>query len=193
MPLVDSDMSNKVHIMQTERDPLNLRSLPPLSPPTDDWPVIEAALKLHHGRQLILRRTAGAMALAAAVILAIGLAVNLGQYSPSLTTDPEAGSLASGHTRPSNGTGSGSVESVIGLSQQLERNLKLIRSQVGTLPTTSLIYEVELEDLVAQVDEELSASPDAIDLWSQRVNLLIDLSQLYQNHLRREYQQIASI
>ncbi len=30
--------------MQRDRDPLNLGSLPTVSPPTDDWPLIEAAL-----------------------------------------------------------------------------------------------------------------------------------------------------
>ena len=48
-------------------------------------------------------------------------------------------------------------------------------------------------DLVAQVDSELSVAPDSADLWSQRVNLLLDLSQLYENSLRRDYYRMASL
>ena len=61
------------------------------------------------------------------------------------------------------------------------------------MPSSSVIYQVELEDLVAQVDEELSMRPDSMDLWSQRINLMLDLSQLYQNELRREYHRMASL
>jgi len=39
----------------------------------------------------------------------------------------------------------------------------------------------------------LSMRPDSLELWSQRVNLLLDLSQLYQNQLRRDYQRMASL
>jgi len=82
---------------------------------------------------------------------------------------------------------------LIALSQQLESNLRKIRSQTGVMPTSSVIYQIELEDLVAQVDEELSMRPDSVDLWSQRINLMLDLSQLYQNKLRRDYHAIASL
>jgi hypothetical protein len=61
------------------------------------------------------------------------------------------------------------------------------------MPTASVIYQVELEDLVAQVDEELSMRPDSLELWSQHINLMLDLSQLYQNQLRREYHRMASL
>ena len=44
-----------------------------------------------------------------------------------------------------------------------------------------------------QVDEELSANPESIELWGQRVNLLLDVTQLYENSLRREYRQMASL
>ena len=61
------------------------------------------------------------------------------------------------------------------------------------MPTSSVIFQIELEDLVAQVDEELSMHPDSMNLWSQRVNLMLDLTQLYQNELRREYHAMASL
>jgi hypothetical protein len=61
------------------------------------------------------------------------------------------------------------------------------------MPTDALIYQVELEDMVAQIDEELSLNPESLKLWSHRINLLLDLDQLFQNQLRRDYQQMASL
>ena len=43
------------------------------------------------------------------------------------------------------------------------------------MPAESVIYVTELEDLVARVDHELSITPESVELWSQRVNLLLDL------------------
>ena len=51
----------------------------------------------------------------------------------------------------------------------------------------------ELEDLVVQVDEQLSRTPDSAALWSQRVDLLVDLERLYESGLRREYHRMASL
>ena len=45
------------------------------------------------------------------------------------------------------------------------------------MPAESAVYVAELEDLIAQVDSELSLTPDSIDLWGQRVNLMLDLAQ----------------
>jgi hypothetical protein len=32
-----------------------------------------------------------------------------------------------------------------------------------------------------------------LELWNQRVNLLLDLSRLYENQLRRDYHRMASL
>ena len=66
-------MNRKVHIMQQERDPLNLKSLPLVSPPEDDWPAIEAALREHHGHRRLLKSAGWALAVAASLSLAVGL------------------------------------------------------------------------------------------------------------------------
>ncbi len=71
--------------------------------------------------------------------------------------------------------------------------MRAYRSEIGGLPTDALVYQVELEDLVAQVDEQLSVNPDSTELWGQRVNLMLDLSRLYQNQLRRDYSRMASL
>ena len=180
--------------MQQESDPLNLGSLPLVSPPSDDWPIIEAALRKQNSRKRIVTMTASTLAIAATVILAVGVFVYRPYGGPAGTTDSrqvlttQVENPGSTDDRQAN-----TLDSLITLSQQLESNLRRIRSQTGAMPTSSVIYQVELEDLVAQVDEELSMRPDSIDLWSQRINLMLDLSQLYQNNLRREYQQMASL
>jgi len=51
----------------------------------------------------------------------------------------------------------------------------------------------ELEDLIAQLDNELSMTPDSIDLWGQRVNLMLDLAQIYQQQWQIDYSRMASL
>jgi hypothetical protein len=166
---------SKVHIMQKERDPLNLGSLPMVDPPEDNWPQIRQAL-LRQNRGQRVRRIAGAsLAAAAALTLAIGLFIQQPDPKPEASMAPTT------------------LDSLITLSQQLEKGVRSYRAEFGGLPTDSLVYQVELEDLIAQVDDELSARPDSTQLWSQRVNLLLDLSQLYENQLRRDYHRMASL
>ena len=166
---------SKVHIMQKERDPLNLGSLPLVEPPEDNWPQIRQALIGQKQHQRI-RRIAGASLAAAAVLaLAIGLVIQQPHGQPEAPGTPPA------------------LDSLVMLSQQLESGIRSYRAEMGGLPTDALVYRVELEDLIAQVDDELSARPDSTELWSQRVNLLLDLSQLYENQLRRDYHEIASL
>ena len=180
--------------MQIERDPLNLRSLPLVSPPGDDWPVIEAALRKSSGRERIKKTAISALAAAALVVLAVGIYIrqplmettgitDFSQLADSPVTKPAAKVIS----RQDN------LESLITLSQGLESKLRQIRSEIGFMPINILAYQVELEDLVAQVDDALSNNPESVGLWSQRVNLLLNLSQLYQNELRRDYQSLASL
>jgi hypothetical protein len=182
-------MNSKLNTMQQEQDPLNLGSLPPVTPPGDDWPAIETALRTHHGRRRLWKLTGGALAAAASIAFVISLVLN---QPVSLPVNEPA--LARADTRQASGQAKEElVASLISLSQRLETSLQHIRSEVGAMPTTSLIYQVELEDLVAQVDEELSMNTDSTSLWSQRVNLLLDLTELYKNELRRESHRMASL
>ncbi len=167
----------KVHIMQKEQDPLNLRSLPQVAPPSDSWPQIRAELARGRQKRRLATRLGGALAAAAAVTLALGLYLQQPSPGPAPIETPAPQTL----------------DSVIALSQQLESRVRAYRSGVGGMPTDSLVYQVELEDLIAQVDDELSMRPDSVELWSQRVNLLLDLDALYQNQLRRDYHRMASL
>ena len=180
---------SKVHIMQKEQDPLNLGSLPQISPPDDDWPVIRDALVQHQKKRRFTRMAFSALAAAATVTLAVGLFINQPVVSPApVSVDSPVASTTAPEVN-----GERTLDSLIALSQQMENRVRTFRTEVGGMPTDSLIYQVELEDLVAQVDFELSVQPDSIDLWSQRVNLLLDLSRLYQNQLRRDYHRMASL
>lgn len=165
---------SKVHIMQKEMDPLNLGSLPLVDPPADNWPEIRNALLRKDRRQRGLRIAGASLAAAAVVTLAISLIVQQPAIEPESATPP-------------------TLDSLITLSQELERGIRSYRSEFSGMPTDSLVYQVELEDLIAQVDDELSVRPDSTRLWSQRVNLLLDLSQLYEKQLRRDYHRMASL
>jgi hypothetical protein len=188
------------HVMQKFEDPLNLRSLPQVSPPSDGWPAIEWALRKDGRRRGIRRFAVSALAAAATVTLVIGLTTVLPQrpveplQTPSLAPSDQlatSSSLAQGNAAPADTPDN--LDALIALSQRLEDRLRHIRSEVGDLPSSAVVYQVELEDLVVQVDEELSMQPESLALWSQRVELLIDLERLYENRLRREYQQVASL
>ena len=75
----------------------------------------------------------------------------------------------------------------------METQVKKLREETSSMPAESAIYVVELEDLIAQVDNELSMTPDSIDLWGQRVNLMLDLAQIYQQQWQIDYGRMASL
>jgi len=189
------------HAMQKQQDPLNLQGLPQVAPPRDGWPAIEAALRKDNTR-LTFRRYAGA-ALAAAAVVALaltlvverpfsGIPIGAPDQSAQLDLQPAHESEATGPDATSSAP-MATLDSLMTLSQLLESRLRTYRGGFGDLPASDLVYQVELEDLVVQVDEELSARPDSLALWNQRVTLLMDLERLYQNRLRREYRQMASL
>jgi hypothetical protein len=177
---------------QKQEDPLNLRSLPMVEPPEEDgWPPVQQALLARGRRQRIWRVAGGALAAAATVVLALSLWI-----SPPSGPDLGSPGLAVTDNQSDPGipeTRADTLLSLISLSQQLENRLRAYRDELGDLPAGALVYQVELQDLVAQVDDQISAEPDSLELWSQRVNLLLDISRLYENSLRREYQQLASL
>ncbi|MBT8049342.1 MAG: hypothetical protein HKN57_00520 [Xanthomonadales bacterium] len=180
---------SKVRYMQKERDPLNLGSLPAVPPPSDGWPAVRAELEKSHNRKRLLRYAGSALAIAATVVLALGVIIR----QPAPEAVPAALPGATQVTAQTPDGTQKTLDSLVALSQQLENRVRTIRADVGGMPTHSLVYQVELEDLIAQVDERLSMNPDSLELWSHRVNLLLDLSRLYENQLRRDYRRMASL
>jgi len=189
------------HAMQKQQDPLNLQGLPQVPPLRDGWAAIESALREDRRRRTTGLYAGGALAAAAAVVLALVLVVQRPVPTHPGDAPGPAPQLAEQSSSAGNGTVSGAdtplpaatLDSLMTLSQRMETRLRRMRDSLGDLPASDLVYQVELEDLVVQVDEELSARPDSLSLWNQRVTLLVDLERLYQNSLRREYRQMASL
>ncbi len=184
-------------IRNAQNDPLNLRSLPPVTSGRDGWPAIEAALLQESRKRKAWRFAGGALAAAATVVLAVSIAIR-----PAAAPAPGAAPGEGLSAEPRTGAGTEvqsaplrepTLESLIALSQGLEDRVRQYRARVGDLPSDALVYQVELQDLVAQVDGELSLDPASSELWSQRVNLLLDLARLYENSLRRDYHRMASL
>ena len=173
-----------------QEDPLNLRSLPLAEPPADGWPEIEQALLRGVSRRRGLRVGGGLLAVAASAVLAFSLLLGKPGSEPiQAVPGPQA---AAAETEPLP-LQEPPLEALIAMSRQLEDRIRLYRRQAGDLPSSDLVYQVELQDLIVQVDEELSANPDAAGLWRQRVDLLLDVTQLYENSLRRDYYAVASL
>lgn len=183
---------NMHEIRQKQEDPLNLRSLPLVMPEEDGWPLVESALLQQNRPGRRWKIAAGTLALAATVVLALSLLVGQPFDSPA-TGAPGISSAPVAQEAESVPLMAPKLESLIAMSQQLEGRVRLYREQMGDLNSGALVYQVELQDLIVQVDEELSMNPRSRELWGQRVNLLLDVTQLYESSLRRDYQQIASL
>jgi len=190
-------MMTRHEVRQRADDPLDLRGLPLADPPADGWPEIEAALLERNRRGRAQRIGGGLLAVAASAVLAFSLM--LGRPLPgdlpadpgtTVADTPAAAATAEPTPAPLQEP---PLESLIAMSQQLEGRIRAWRASAGDLPSDVLVYQVELQDLIVQVDEALSASPDSTELWSQRVNLLLDVTRLYENSLRREYYRMASL
>lgn len=179
----DNEHSNQA------RDPLGLGALPLLEPDRDGWPEIRAALASDQDAPVQnWRRPLAWLAAAASVVLALTLVTRQAEPPAETVTAPPvetAQQAAVEEQEP--------VESLIAMSQSLEAQLRQLRDRTVSMPANSAVYVAELEDLVAQVDQQLSYSPDSVNLWGQRINLLLDLAQIYQQQWERDYGLMASL
>lgn len=177
-------------------DPLGLTELADIQPDFDGWADIEAAMKAHQVKRNRWRSGITTLALAASLLLVIGLSLkSLQTQSPAEMDLP---SLATTSADPASASekqasAGGEIEALIGLSRKMQNQVSRMRNDTVSMPAESALYVAELEDLIAQVDNQLSYSPDSIDLWGQRVNLLLDLAQVYQQQWHVDYGRIASL
>ena len=183
-----------------QQDPLGLSELPLIDPPTDGWAGIEAALtedRRSRRRQGLM----GGLAVAACLVVVIGIVM---LRSPTGTTGPAdqvAGTQLAETSAPLETQGPASMPAedtntlaeLVAMSQLLEQRLRHLRDDTAAMPAESVIYVTELEDLVARVDHELSVTPESVELWSQRVNLLLDLEALFEHQFESEYGRMASL
>ena len=181
-------------LINTTADPLGLSNLETIEPDYDGWAQIEAGLQGQQQQKRNWQRTGSWLAVAASLMLVVTFAIrntetNVGGSS-SAARDLAANDLAV-NTAPD--TTTNNVSALIGLSQNMQDQVKQMREETVSMPAESAIYVAELEDLIAQVDYELSMTPDSVDLWGQRVNLLLDLAQIYQQQWQIDYGRMASL
>ena len=172
---------------QNTTDPLGLSELEAIEPGYDGWAQIESALTVHQNSKRSWQRASGWLAVAASLVLVISITL---RNTENQTAIPESATpaidLASVSVQDN-------VNALIGLSQNMEQQVKRLREETGSMPAESAIYVAELEDLIAQVDNELSMTPDSLDLWGQRVNLMLDLAGIYQQQWQIDYGRMASL
>ena len=183
-------MNEPLDMKSQDRDPLGLRDLPMLEPGEDGWTAIENALLENRAAGRRRRMAAGWLAAAASTVLVVGLLIR--QPGPGDLTPVPDNSVATQSADPASKPIDETLESLIAMSQTLERQVRGLRDESGPMPADSAVYVAELEDLVAQVDSELSYLPGSVNLWGQRVNLLLDLALIYQHQWERQYGRMAS-
>ena len=176
---------------QNTSDPLGLSDLETVEPGYDGWAQIESALVTHQDSKRKWRRTGGWMALAASLVLVVTITLRSTDERLPGGTPPSA--LATSGAQIASVSVKDNISALIGLSQKVEQQLMTLRQETNSMPAESAIYVAELEDLIAQVDSELSLTPDSLDLWGQRVNLMLDLAQIYQQQWQIDYGRMASL
>ena len=176
---------------QTVSDPLGLSDLGEIDPGYDGWDQIKSELQLHQAGKRNWQKTGAWLAVAASLVLVVSLVLHSTKISdPGISTSEE---FATSAPNSASLTVKDNVNELIGLSQSMEEQLMELRQETGSMPAESAIYVAELEDLIAQVDNELSVTPGSIDLWGQRVNLMLDLAQIYQQRWNIDYGRMASL
>lgn len=184
-------MTNEKHMKQDMADPLGLRKLDVIEPGYDGWAQIESALRGQQPGKRAWRRSGAWLAVAAGVLLVLG--ISLFNTENAAPPGQPAEGLATAGVESASLSSKDDIDALIGLSQSMEEQVAKLREETGSMPAESAIYIAELEDLIAQVDTGLSMNPDSIDLWGQRVNLLLDLAQVYQQQWRIDYSRVASL
>lgn len=167
------------------RDPFGLGELPLLEPGHDGWAQIQASLESDQRGRRNVRLGAG-LAIAASLLLVFGVVLR----QPAA---PTQGPSPVQTTQVGESAEAAPLQDLIAMSQILEQRLRLLRDRTSGMPSESAVFVAELEDLVARVDGQLGAQPDSLDLWTQRVNLMLDLELIFQHQFEREYGRMASL
>ena len=178
---------------KTTSDPLGLSRLPEVEPGYDGWDRIATELQADQQSRRQWRHAGGWLAVAASLVLIVSISLHTTTDSPVPVPNPTGLATQSGETTSIPMNDNDNVAALIGLSQSMEEQVKRLREETGVMPAESAVYVAELEDLIAQVDRELSLTPDSIDLWGQRVNLMLDLAQIYQQQWEIDYGRMASL
>ena len=176
---------------QNTSDPLGLSDLEQVEPGYDGWNQIESALHTHQDHKRHWRQAGGWLAMAASLVLVVGISLHTSDDQP--VSELSSNGFATQNRDSASVLMKDNVNELIELSQRMEEQVKKLRQQTGSMPAESAIYIAELEDLIAHVDNQLSMTPGSIDLWGQRVNLMLDLAQIYQQQWEIDYGRMASL
>jgi hypothetical protein len=184
-------MTANDHWKQKTSDPLGLSDLGAIEPGYDGWAQIESALRTHQAGRRNWQRASAWLAVAASLVLLVSVVlINTGNNPPASQPLSESATLAANSASI---PVQDNIHALIGLSQSMEEQVAELRRETSSMPAESAIYVAELEDLIAQVDNGLSLTPDSIDLWGQRVNLMLDLAQIYQQQWQIDYGRMAAL
>lgn len=151
----------RLELERLEQRSARLRALPTLRPGRDQWPRVAGRINAVHRQRRIRWMTAGAMALAAS--LALALLVKRPVVAPVTASQQELSTLQQR---------SRALEAAIGAYEPDTRVLDGRTSRVAA----------DLEDRIADVDRRLERTelagppgmygPDVMQLWQERVGLL---------------------
>ncbi|MBP2646482.1 MAG: hypothetical protein H6Q77_106 [Gemmatimonadetes bacterium] len=152
----------RLELDRLEQRAARLRALPTLRPARDQWPRVAARVNTVRRQRRIRWATAGAMALAASLALALLVKRPL-PAAPATSSEQELSSLMQR---------SRALEAAIGAYDPDARVLDGRTSRVAS----------DLEDRIADVDRRLertelaappgTGGPDVMQLWQERVGLL---------------------
>lgn len=179
--------------LKTTADPLGLRELESIEPDYDGWAKIEAGLQPQQRNKRNWHRAGGWLAVAASLMLVVGVTLKNTQDTATLNTTIASIPVGGSSSAARDPQTTNNITALIGLSQKMQDQVKQMRQETTSMPAESAIYVAELEDLIAQLDNELSLTPDSVDLWGQRINLLLDLAQIYQQQWQIDYGRMASL
>ena len=175
-------------------DPLGLRELDLLEPDRDGWDEIRSALEADAAPPRRSRHLPWLAAVASFAFVALLVTWLPKPGNSPVTVQPELAQTTDPSPTLERAEQPGAARAdLIAMSQALETRLRKLRDHTGAMPADSAAYAAELEDLIARVDGELSFDPESLDLWGQRVNLLLDLEFIYQHQFEREYGRMASL
>ena len=155
-------MTNDYQNTNAGSDPFDLRKMAQLDPPNDLWAGIEAGLDAPERGSMF--RWASAASIAAVLVVAVFLMQQPGQQLP---------------TGPAESGDPDHLGRLVTVSQKMETRLSDQRSGSGVMGTDQAGMIAEFEDLIAYIDQQLSETPDSVDLWFQRVSLMSDLLNVY--------------
>ena len=135
---------------QNTSDPLGLSDLEAVEPGYDGWTQIESALQSHQNNRRNWQRAGGWLAVAASLVLVISITLrNSENQTPTDLPSPE---FATSTTDLASIPVQDNLNALIGLSQNMEAQVKKLREETSSMPAESAIYVAELEDLIAHVD-----------------------------------------